>query len=248
MTGRRTAAAVLNIILAAAAAALFAALIALNAMRRYSDVRIPEFCIVPLCLVFALCNFKNFASVDGILTVLALIFTTCADYVMVLLNTNYPLSLCFFAAAQVTYCVRIQLMRRDLKYLAISLPLRVIVCAATVIGIGVPFEWDALLVLAAFYFTNLIFNAAEALLMVKRGLKNILFFAGLLLFAGCDICVGLNSAGEVGLELSAAGLYAVNILIWVFYMPSQILIALSAGKPKEFFKKLFRREDGRQTV
>ena len=53
---------------------------------------------------------------------------------------------------------------------------------------------------------------------------------GLTLFVGCDLCVGLFNArlsGSLPLHL------LVYLGMWFFYLPSQVLIALSALPEKE---------------
>lgn len=64
-------------------------------------------------------------------------------------------------------------------------------------------------------------KAAEAL--GKKGLRR--FAWGLLLFVGCDVCVG---AWNLGLfeDFSRVGM-------WFFYLPSQVLITLSPTFPRE---------------
>lgn len=234
----------------AAIAGIFIATIAMNAMRLYNAVRPVEFCIVPLCIILAALNMaggvKSNAEdarrkgegagcrevvADRVLLMCALACTMCADIFMVLLGGFYPLSLSFFAAAQLLYCARIQLYRRNKKYTAAALSVRaaasVVLCVAAVCIMP---GNELLGAIAAFYFINLIFNAAEAALLAARGrTKELLLFAlGLVLFIGCDVCVGLNAGGMAGIKISPAGLYAINILIWVFYFPSQVLLALSS--------------------
>ena len=57
-----------------------------------------------------------------------------------------------------------------------------------------------------------------------------LFALGLTLFVGCDVCVGaFNSPG-----LAPAGAYQfAQVGMWLFYLPSQVLIALSALPEEE---------------
>lgn len=208
-------------------AALLAAITAMNALRLYDAVKYPEFCIVPLCLAYTLAFTRG--NRDKALLACALGSTVCADFVMVLLQDHYEISLIFFSAAQLLYCARIQLCRANRLYSAIALPLRAALSAAMCAAAAVIMPSDVILgTAAAFYFTNLIINTAEAFALIKGGKHRILFAVGLLLFAGCDICVGLNVGDMAGIELSKNGLYAVKLLIWIFYLPSQAMLALSA--------------------
>lgn len=233
MSSSNTKIKLLHAALGVCALAIFAASMALNAMREYDAVRPVEFCIVPLCAVYALTRLKECGR-DGTLVLAALFCTICADVFMILLEDFYPLSLAFFSAAQLFYCARIHIFRGSIKYTAVLLAVRA-VCSAAILAAGAAlFPDDAALVcLAGFYFLNLLFNAGEALALTPRGKRYILFAAGLVLFAGCDVCVGLNAGYTVGLYIGSAGLYAVNLLIWIFYMPSQILLAMSATEKSD---------------
>ena len=67
--------------------------------------------------------------------------------------------------------------------------------------------------------------------------RNILFFIGLILFLCCDLCVGLFNFSEVGITLPAALEKVIAPAMWLFYLPSQVLITISAGANATFDKK-----------
>lgn len=233
MKRRHTAAAAAYILLTAALAGILIATTALNVLKKYEEVRTVEFFIAPTAAVIAavalLENGKDRLK-ENITVLAALIFTTCADYVMVILNTNYPLSLAFFSAAQLCYYARILCIRADKKYFAVSGPVRAGICAAGVIAAALVVPDGTLTAaLAVFYFLNLLLNFAEAACLCKRAGRYIVFATGLLLFIGCDVCVGLNAADIVGIRIPSDWRFAINIIIWLFYVPSQTLIALSAA-------------------
>ncbi len=224
--------------LAAALAVIFAATIVMNALREYDAVRPVEFFIAPICAAAAALFIRE-NKTEGTLVVAALLSTTCADFFMVILEDFYLISLTFFSAAQLLYYARILLARakEGKKYIAASVCIRaavsIAVCAAA--PFVVP-QAGALAAFAAFYFINLAANCAEACVLcvyVKgRGRQTIFsaitFAAGLALFVGCDVCVALNVARVAGITLGDGAIYAVNILIWTFYAPSQAALALSA--------------------
>ena len=76
--------------------------------------------------------------------------------------------------------------------------------------------------LAAVYFSQLLSNTA--LSWTLRGAPWRRFALGLTLFVGCDACVGLFNALPAHSPLYPA----VSVGMWLFYLPSQVLIALSA--------------------
>ena len=78
--------------------------------------------------------------------------------------------------------------------------------------------------LAMFYFSQLLSNTILAWTLPAMRI----FALGLTLFVGCDICVGLFNVLPTVSPLFSA----VSVGMWFFYLPSQVLIALSA-QPKE---------------
>ena len=80
----------------------------------------------------------------------------------------------------------------------------------------------------AFYACMIVGNAVESFSLCKLGVRYIVFAVGLCLFIGCDVCVGiynLSSFIDVGLTARAAETFV--FLSWTFYLPSQVMIALS---------------------
>ena len=97
-------------------------------------------------------------------------------------------------------------------------------------------ELELLLVASLIYFTGLIINTQAY--SVSRGEKSrdAFFAAGLLLFVMCDINVGLfNLTRFISIpEETYLLIYNISsVLMWVFYAPSQALIALSVEKSKQ---------------
>ena len=77
--------------------------------------------------------------------------------------------------------------------------------------------------LALAYFSNFLCNTIQSWALPGRRLR--LFSLGLTLFLCCDICVGVfNSPGIAPGWLE----HFSGIGMWLFYLPGQVLIALSA--------------------
>ena len=104
---------------------------------------------------------------------------------------------------------------------------------------------DSLLITSVFYFISILFNtiAAVQLAIKNHRLKSdLLYAAGMLLFLLCDINVGLfNLTGFINLpeEIYSVIYSYSSILMWTFYAPSQVLVALSVSyivKQKEALK------------
>ncbi len=95
--------------------------------------------------------------------------------------------------------------------------------------LNIPFE--ALTVLAALYisvfFVNCVCGISEAFWLRRE--TAVLFVAGLILFFCCDINVGLNFLNgslQEGSWIAEAAAHS-NILMWLFYLPGQVLLVLS---------------------
>lgn len=191
-----------------------------------------------LCLaVSAVMIFFNRDS-DSVIVTAAMLFTAISDLFILVLDDYFKIGLATFIVAHSLYFYRLYHGRA--KRIWISLAVRAVVAAVligTVCGI---FGADLMIAEAGIYLVLLVGNCVEALIMCNRGLKNILFSIGLLLFLGCDICVGLKHGSMVGVELSEKVYNFVVYMIWVFYLPSQVLITCALLKKGPCYKELPR--------
>ena len=78
-------------------------------------------------------------------------------------------------------------------------------------------RFDLLNAVSLFYFTLLLGNLFSSLTNKKLRIMS----GGFLLFVCCDICVGLFNLLERGPVYDA-----VSLLMWIFYLPSQVLLAI----------------------
>lgn len=172
----------------------------------------------------------------GALIPLALTLTVLADIFLILLGGEGSDALAgtlLFCAVQTVYFVYIKPGRRSLaiRCSLLAAGFAAVLSAAGSAAAGVRF--DTPLALAAVYdVVMLAANAADAARSSDRGTltenpsskkeppAGVLFACGLALFLLCDICVGLRN-----LPTSRGELF--YHLIWVFYLPSQLLIMLS---------------------
>ena len=166
-----------------------------------------------LCLGFGvLCALRG-----GDRTVpIALALTACADWFLLVRGDCYPLGIALFLGVQTVYFVRLRLAGTGSGYAlrpALALGAGAAVYAA---GMASPVN-----LLAALYFSQLLSNTVLA--WTLREDRRRLFALGLTLFVGCDICVGLFNA----LPASSPAYAAASVGMWLFYLPSQVLIVLS---------------------
>lgn len=170
---------------------------------------------VLLCLAFALGCARQGGEV---LPAAALVLTALADSLLLVADSHYALGVLIFLGAQSVYLVRLRLATgRSWTGLRLAFPLA---AGLAMYGLG---QASGLNLLAGLYFSQLAVNTA--LSWTLKGRKWRRFAVGLTLFVCCDICVGaFNSPGLV-----PAGAYAfARVGMWLCYLPSQALIALSA--------------------
>ena len=148
----------------------------------------------------------------------ALALTALADLFLLVLNRHYVLGVAIFLGVQTLYLLRLRragagqaLSLRALLALGLGL-------AVYVLGLASPLN-----LLCALYFSQLLANACLA--WTVRGRRGRVFALGLTLFIGCDVCVGLFNLPQ----LVPPPLHDfARVGMWLFYLPSQALIALSA--------------------
>lgn len=157
--------------------------------------------------------------------------TLIADYFLILSEPVQELvGVIFFSAVQLCYFLAI-FKTEDTARRRIHLAVRIVtVCAVMAIGGAIlGTGTDALALWSSFYYANLLVNAVFSL--TERGLRAL--GVGLVLFALCDATLGLAFLGESYLNLTSGPLYALNHtnlnIPWLFYVPSQTVIALSVS-------------------
>ena len=143
-------------------------------------------------------------------------FTLLADYFLVLHDLHLP-GVIVFCFAHVAYILRVanDRLRPFGIYASVLIAL---------IFIGVWLGLDGIFIAAGVYatlfITNIYVNARY------RTHNHALVLTGLLLFAACDICVLIFN---LPVYMNApVWLRQIHPLIFVFYVPSQALLALSA--------------------
>lgn len=193
-----------------AAGALWLVFLFLDLTRMANSTPV-KFAAVCLCLATA---FTGLRSADGRLVALALCFTVGADWFLLVRNDRYLTGVSLFTAVQLLYALRLFRLRGD-RPSPWGLALRL---AALVAGLLLG-RRNPVAGLSLFYFANLAVNTAEAFALLPLGRTSRRFAFGLLLFVGCDLCVG---GWNLGLLPSFT-----RVGMWLFYLPSQVLIVLS---------------------
>lgn len=167
-----------------------------------------------------------------IYTQIGLICTVLADLFLVVIKPMYQIpAMCFFSITQICYFLRIYLNQTKDKEKLYHIIIRVIsiIIVLLITIIVLKDKTDLLSLISMFYYTNLVINIIYAFIDYKTSL---ILAIGLLLFACCDLLIGLDILDSTYLEIKEGSLlyFLCNLgfnLAWVFYVPSQTLIALS---------------------
>jgi len=170
----------------------------------------------------------GYSKEDKLLVQLARLFTLIADYFLVI-SSNYTMGIFFFSLVQITYIIRHSIMEdkkyKNLMFFIVALTIALI----TLLNIELPsFEKD-LIVLALIYASLLTTSLYCAVSTISRGKyfkkSSWIIALGMVLFFMCDLNVGLyNIVGEGNVK------FFLGFLIWLFYLPSQLLLTLSGFK------------------
>lgn len=199
--------------------ALYAIFLFLDLMGRGGRTVPIKYSGILLCLAFAaLCARHG----GDRLVPAALTLTACADWFLLVRNDRYALGVALFLCVQTVYFLRLRLAGAPAAW-----PLRcglALVAGLAVYAAGLA---SPLNLLALLYFSQLLSNTVLA--WTRKGRRGFRFALGLTLFVGCDACVGLFNALPGSLPLRPA----VSVGMWLFYLPSQVLISLSALPEKE---------------
>lgn len=197
---------------------------------------ISAFISIALCFLFVLSGFRK--DFDYLFSILALAATVTADVFLVLfLQQNRLAGMVAFLFAQIFYAVKISLYKQKTLTRIICLAIRIlfVIIGSIAAKLLLKDGCDALAIISVIYYINLLLNTIHAFICRKW------FFAvGLVLFSLCDICIGLQVMASGYLPIPPDSfLFKIAFpgfdLPWVFYLPSQVIIALSvflSRKPK----------------
>ncbi|MGN1103418.1 MAG: lysoplasmalogenase family protein [Candidatus Coproplasma sp.] len=185
---------------------------------------------VLLCLaVLVAVMFFPQATKDNAVMLAALFFTAVSDLFILVLDKYYEIGLATFIIVQSLYLYRLYAER--LNKIFITLAARIAVTVALIVTFAVLGMLNLLVAECAIYITMLVCNVVDAFIICRKSINNLLFAIGLLLFLGCDICVGLHNFSSVlNVALPIWLVEFVAVAIWAFYLPSQVLITLSVNR------------------
>lgn len=186
-----------------------------------------EYALVLVCLAYSL--YAHSLDVEGCLCVTALGFTAAADFFLVALREAQLLpGVAMFCVAQLFWAGRLMYLEEGKRRLSHLVAWACTAGTLAIVAIVVARKADPLLLLCAGYFSFLLTTALFAWLTPK----NLLFALGMTLFVGCDLFVIAGNAGtyvDISTMPLLQSMNAIHFnMAWLFYGPSQMLLALSA--------------------
>lgn len=184
------------------------------------------------CLVFVFLSYLKSKEKSILYMSIILIFTLISDFLL-LFTRSYEMGIIFFMIVQVLYSFKIKLICQDsckfymVEVLAVTFFWNLIVLLMKHFNLLSP-----IIVVASWYFVIFTANMIRIWLKVfqsnKANKKVISFAIGLTLFYLCDINVGLNYLLYIENLPRLIVMFANNagIFIWLFYLPSQIILSV----------------------
>lgn len=233
-------------------AALLAAFKVTDAKRLFRISEYLEYAGIVLCflavlLVLARTRRDPFPAHEKYLVPLGLALTLTADTFLVLLVKYELAGVIFFCLVETVYAVYLSCVRRarckedpsqKRHVLSGTLWLRggLLAVVTAAVWTALKNEMSVLVFLSAYSMVMLTLNMIESWRACRespRGKEGRLFAVGITLFFLCDLNVGLYHVGDYFTGVPQAFTQAVYFLIWLFYLPGQVLISLSyVHRPK----------------
>lgn len=193
-----------------------------------------QFSAIVLAAIHSFYRFR--LAPDRIAASTGFVLTVAADFFLIMVGPLRLLALSLFCIAQTSHAVRLSTFdraHRKRETIVRGTILTFMVALALVATGG---RFDALAILTAVYAMLLLSNAVIAWPLRRR---DPFAFPGFLLFILCDVFILLEVGTSQGYFVPAVGsLWAVLLsipfnLAWLFYVPSQVLLSLSAVTAKK---------------
>lgn len=162
-----------------------------------------------------------------------LFFTLLADLCLLFIPSFFSIGVLFFSIVQITYTIRYNINKKEfiIKWFIFIFG---IILTMYAIAWFIAEKMDFLFLVTGFYAVCLLSSVSSAIFSCFKKAypkpNNILILSGMLFFLLCDINVGLSNAAEL---ISNTGSQTETMaaisrqLIWLFYLPSQVLLSLS---------------------
>ena len=201
----------------------------------FIPVNMLKFISIFLCFLVSIISspLRNQAK-DIFLLQLGLILTIMADYIFLIHDNDYTFAIALFSMVQIIYSLRYKVGNESERILEFIIIYLAIVISYKLVNKNLV-KLDFIIAIGIFYGICLFSSLKEAWRLYKNNpnkSSNKMILFGMVLFLLCDINLGLNYVLD---QLQVNG-YVFNLIksissisVWVYYVPSQILLALSGS-------------------
>lgn len=195
-----------------------------------------------LCFSISLLIGSNYLDkIDKLLLELGLLITLIADFLL-LFTDYFTMGVGVFSIVHIIYAIRYE--RNRIKPVLIKFTVIFLVIIITYLVFNHFFmKIELLFAMALFYAVSILNSVVKAIKTCKHKLfpypNKYLIAWGMVLFLLCDINVGIFNITRMTYNLNSIInlLYSISgVLMWFFYLPSQVLISLSGFDFKQLHK------------
>lgn len=195
-----------------------------------------KFACIILCFFLSLLSKNNAIDTCNIkLLQVGLFLTVIADFILLILDSYYEFGIAIFSAVQITYSIRYGVGNKRNTIKKYIIILGIIFVIYTIVNTFL--KIDLLIPISLFYGFCLIINVYKSIIVYARNLypkpNGAMVVVGMILFLFCDINVAIYNIIRSTYFLFNTLLYKISFVsIWLFYLPSQVLLSLSGYKFK----------------
>ena len=198
----------------------------------YVSTNLKFISIISCFIISLLTNGRTFDSVNLRLLQWGLFLTVIADFFLLKMERYNEIGVLIFSLVQIIYSVRYDVKNRN-KIIRDFLIIFLVLNGINFIFVRARFIY----VIALFYGIGLISNLVKAVNIYIHGLypkiNGLMVALGMFLFLLCDINVALYNILKY-MNKTDGIIYSISsISIWLYYLPSQVLLSLSGYKFKE---------------
>lgn len=202
-----------------------------------------KFLSIILCFMISLLIGKDgLSKKDRLLLQVGLFITVLADLCFLILH-HYILGIILFCFVQIIYCNRYKGYGFTKSKFLINqfILIFVLILAVSLMTNFIFIKIELLYVIAFIYGICLIYSTVEVVRAFKNRVyphpnKSMILF-GMLLFSLCDTSIAIANLSQ---NLNRSIYHVFSLLIWVFYLPSQGLLALSGYEFKRSYGNSIR--------
>lgn len=191
-------------------------------------INIIKYIGIILCFILSLITNSKDHIIDSRLLQIGMLFTTFADLALVILE-NYIIGVMLFTIVQLIYIARYTRDRFKIVFNKLLVVFIIILSSYFIIS-GLIIKTSFILIpIGLFYAVCLMVSVAKAIVISRENSylnpNKYMIALGMVLFLLCDMSIGvayiLRNANMLNLS------YLFSNLIWIFYLPSQILLSIS---------------------